>query len=708
MSDKKYYTFEEAAEKLGKTAEELNQMVQRGELRRFQAGKTWQFRTQDVEGLLGGPSGSSDALPIDVTPPATGDDVVFDFGTPSTSDTGRLKAGGSGSIKPGSSMRLPGAQVTSDSDVRQTVAGAEDIQVSGLGSSSKIASGSNLAPKSGTTKRKTGLSAVDRADSGVRLVPIGDDDSDSDVKVVPTSSGDTTTPAAPSDSSGMMLDLGDASRGGGVISVGGPELLLTEEINIDSDFEVSAAPPPASDNPPSSGKLVTKPSSKLGKDAGATANVPASGPGSSGKLATKPSSKLGKDTGATANVAATAPGSSGNLTAKPGSKIAKDPSSSGKLLNDPASSKKTRIQAPPKSGIPAPPPADLGGGSSPFELSEADLELPSGFMQGVIAPSQQPAEKKKPKTSPPPFELTEEEVALGEPGSGKNKPGASGVNLQKPADSGISLEKEPSGSHDQIEFELNLDDEASGTGGPPSKPKTSLQSVSPPAVDSSSEFELTLDEGGGLAPIDAEAPAGTDSEKDIFETDFEMPALEDESGFEPVALDSEDTDLESSDFDLALSDDESGSGPIEVDNSGSAVVDLDEAEAKADEGQKTIVRMRKSKLAKESLQETAEAEVSADESFDGLGSGEDTDEVEAESEEEEAPARPLATVAAAPTSWGIAPAVLMMFCVGPMFLAAIMSFELLNGMWGYQQPAKPTGPLVQFFMDQMGLGGGKK
>jgi hypothetical protein len=63
-----------------------------------------------------------------------------------------------------------------------------------------------------------------------------------------------------------------------------------------------------------------------------------------------------------------------------------------------------------------------------------------------------------------------------------------------------------------------------------------------------SEFELTLDDSGGPP---AEADSG---EKDIFDTDFEVPALE-ESGSEAIALEDADTALESSDFDLALAED---------------------------------------------------------------------------------------------------------------------------------------------------------
>src|SRR5262249_9001612 len=155
-----------------------------------------------------------------------------------------------------------------------------------------------------------------------------------------------------------------------------------------------------------------------------------------------------------------------------------------------------------------------------------------------------------------------EDVTLGELAPKdvlKGSSGASGIGMHSPADSGVDLEK--AGSAEESEFELSLE--------PPSS-KAKAKGPKTPAgapPEGSSEFELTLDEGG-LAPLE------DSGEKDIFETDFDMPALEDESGSEAVPLDEPDTNLESSDFDLAVSD----SGRHEGE-SGSQVVALDEEEA---------------------------------------------------------------------------------------------------------------------------------
>jgi hypothetical protein len=80
----------------------------------------------------------------------------------------------------------------------------------------------------------------------------------------------------------------------------------------------------------------------------------------------------------------------------------------------------------------------------------------------------------------------------------------------------------------------------------------------------------------------------TQRELDAFETDFEVPALDDESGLQAEALEEPDTDLESSDFDLALDDEAASSGEEE----GSQVVALED-DSDGDEGAETIARPRR-------------------------------------------------------------------------------------------------------------------
>ena len=101
------------------------------------------------------------------------------------------------------------------------------------------------------------------------------------------------------------------------------------------------------------------------------------------------------------------------------------------------------------------------------------------------------------------------------------------------------------GSDDDIDFEFSLDIGASGRG-------LSSKSNKRKVEEESSEFELNLDDE--LTPAEDETSAfGEKSSKDdIFETDFEIPALEEDSASEIVSLAENDSELESSDFDLAL------------------------------------------------------------------------------------------------------------------------------------------------------------
>lgn len=238
------------------------------------------------------------------------------------------------------------------------------------------------------------------------------------------------------------------------------------------------------------------------------------------------------------------------------------------------------------------------------------------------------------------FELTlsddSDEVPLGGAREATGKAGKSGVRLNKPADSGISLEKK--GEEEESDFELNLDSATAHKvqGGPKSSKKKTK-------VDSESEFELSLDDSSGeVGKLNLESSAGQ-GDKDIFATDFDIPALE-ESASEAVVLDSSDTSLESSDFDLEES-------AVIEDESASEVVQLDE---------------------------DAVEEVSAEEALA---------EVEEEEEEEElVPAGP----APAP-SWGPLPALVLFPCLFILLIVSFMGFELMHGMWSYRTGgSKPT------------------
>ena len=187
-------------------------------------------------------------------------------------------------------------------------------------------------------------------------------------------------------------------------------------------------------------------------------------------------------------------------------------------------------------------------------------------------------------------------------------------------------------------------------------------------------------------------------ESDIFETDFEVPALDEESGSEAVALDEGDTDLESSDFDLAL---EEGRCSLGDEESGSQVVALED-EAEVDEAAETVQRppRKRGKPAKKK----AAAEEEADELLGGdeepLEELADIDDEEAVAEDEDEAAgrrAPVAAGAAAPPRPRGARCrpLFLLPCLVVMLLAGLMGYELINNMVGYQQPGKVTGFLVR-------------
>jgi hypothetical protein len=315
--------------------------------------------------------------------------------------------------------------------------------------------------------------------------------------------------------------------------------------------------------------------------------------------------------------------------------------------------------------------------SSPaFELSEAELDVPKGETPsgtGQTVDSSSDFDINLPGTdemsavevdSKESQHHKDEEISLGDlPSSGVT--GESGINLGRPTDSGISLEPEGASS-DEIEHELRQ----RATAGPvtPPRPIEPTKEV----ADSSSDFELTLEDSGRLAPLEEERPAAAEKgETDIFETDFEVPALEDESGSQAMALDESDTDLESSDFDLALGEEDMA---VE-DESGSQVVALDDEE-EADEGAATVART--GRRGGPALEEEETGEYAGE-----------------ELEEEVAPSRRAAAVAAAPATWGAFTPIVLLFSFFVLFLVGLMSFELVRGMWGYHQSTRVASPVVR-------------
>jgi excisionase family DNA binding protein len=633
-----YYTLEEAAKVLQVPTDELREMAKKKEIRAFQDRGNWRFKSQDIDeearkrGIGSEPdlqlgdaakqkqkaaAAADDPLAVDFS---LGDDAVplgKDKEVRSTKSGPR-----SPSPKPGSRSPKPG----SDSDVRLVMEGNLDFQIdSDVKVEPSGPKGSGAGPKSSGSGPKSSATRKKVADSGVRMV---DKPSDSDVKVIPDESESAIARKQgkkPSDSD-IRLDKASGKKPGSDAGI------ITEEIDLDAEEARLASQGKAPPKP----KPLTK----------AAPQLPTSSPFElSESDATLDSAKGPKGSGTRA-------------------KKDVDSSSDFELI--------------------------------PFDESKSPVELGSGEI---------------------PLLPGSEDVGLGDlpaPNAGN-----SGINLQDPADSGISLE---SGGSDELEFELSLD---SGTAPKTPKPAAKKPAAKKPAAkkpaakkpakeeaedsssefelsldsspteDSSSEFELSLDESSetvGLKSVDESSSSefeltldsegalnAADSEegKDIFEeTNFEVPALEDESGSEAVAIDEGDTDLEGSDFEISL--DESGT----EEKSDSQVVALEDEE-EADDAAATVARPRKTKSkAAQSGAAEDEAELELDlEDVEGSAPRKKTAAADEEEEEEE-------LVAAAPAEWGLMPALVLFPTVVVMFLVSLMGFEMVQGMWGYHRPAK--------------------
>jgi excisionase family DNA binding protein len=668
-----YYTLEEAAQLLQIPADQLKEMVKRNEIRAFQDRGTLRFRRQEVDELVrsrglgsdpvlqlgdsakpaGGPPSSgtrrkSKAVTDESTSKLAADDKVSlgEHPPAGAKKSGQSSGSGSGgvgkrkTVSPKSpAPRSPYPKGASDSDVR-LVSDPGDLDFHLAGDEAAPAKSKAPEPPKSAPRKKSQLPPPAVSESQVPKMPETSSDSDVKLEGAPAPGGSVVPVGqqgakAPSDSDIRLEDNPLAGPGSGKKR---DEGLITEEIDLDAEAaNIEAARKKskmdkAAKKPPAVPPLPTSSPFELSEneiDVGAEPEVPA---------------EAGKKHDSSGDFELTAPDD-----------------------------------------------------SSPLELSSDELpKLPSGS--------------------------SEEEVTLGElTGAGA---GASGINIQDPGDSGISLE----GSEDEIEFDLSLDagatpkpaksgekvdaassefelslpDEEGLTGQTSDSDSEFELSVAenetrgdkPPDSDSEfeltldeegsseleldaehesssdSEFELTLDEEGGLTALDESSSAtGEEEGKDIFETDFDVPALDEESGSEAVGTDGA-TDLEDSEFELDLE-----TAPDEETGSEDFADDEEEVAPKP----KRKTKMTRARAA------DVEDDVGLDISLD--------DEDEQEEEVEPEPAVSAGAAAAPPAEWGPLPALVLLPSVIVLIIVGLMGFELVQGMWGFHKPS-PVSKLV--------------
>jgi len=295
-------------------------------------------------------------------------------------------------------------------------------------------------------------------------------------------------------------------------------------------------------------------------------------------------------------------------------------------------------------------------------------------------------------------------------GSRVGRGGESGILSRKPNDTGRSLErakgpksgKNPkSGSlpplpnqagasdasdHD-VDFELTLD---AGVGVSSTRLGGSSKSKKKLVTDSDSEFELTLDDpaSGSLetsALDDSSADAG---KGDIFETDFEIPPM-DPSGSEAVQVE---TDIEEV---IDETDAESDSSASEV------VLLEDDEDAPRAKGRSSR-KLGDTEDDDMGDVDLADVELEDEDSVAGALRGVKGTEPD-EDEEEELAVAGAAAGTYRPVPWGIVPTLFLLPAFALTLIGGLMGFELLQTMWGYQQPRKPAAPLVRSLASQFDM-----
>ncbi len=218
---KKYLNLEEAAHLLGMAPDELVRFRERGEIRGFADRGTWKFKSEDVEDFAR--SRDADSSPE----------------VPILDDSPKPKSGSKDPLPGDSGMRRAGAagrfNKASDSDVRLLL-------------------DETLVPGNRDSDPEVVLSQLGTSDSDVRLVEdvggLVDSGSDSDVKLISTSSTDMVLPpSGSSDASdsdvqliGKSPEKGRPSKSGS--SADGSDSDVKLVAPQDSDSDVRLAPPP--------------------------------------------------------------------------------------------------------------------------------------------------------------------------------------------------------------------------------------------------------------------------------------------------------------------------------------------------------------------------------------------------------------------------------------------------------------------------------
>lgn len=655
-----YYTLQEAAQFLGSSADELRQMAHKNQIRSFQDRGTLRFRIQDIQELARQRGAVSDMeLPLGEAPPKTPRSGIAAEGTPETFDFDlALPAGDDDDLVPLGLDPMPGdgpvssrskVKKGSDSDVRLVPQpSVADVKLVGDPGGFSLEPEATAKPPSSKPRPASKLGGPASPPHERRSTlgqPVPEAPRKSQIKVrsqlapgqAKRQSTLRTPPPQPLDSGVRLVPLDDDSNVK-IIGVSSDEIPLgASPIASAADSDIRLERFAKDDSKNEEAMLLTEEINLDAELQKALEPVPAP--------KVKPKSAM-------------APQMPAFPTESPF-----ELSSDGRSKLASASS--------------------IGGTTAPGDSGSSDFEL---------TPS---------KDSSSDFDLVpsaEGDITL-------EGAGGDDFSLELPDDVGLqggdegsmdfdlTLEASPAPKQEQgdsEEFELSLDDGSSGDQTPLSSDDSGFEltldagdsSAGSDPGSSDSEFELTLDDSGQM---EASSDSG---EKDIFETDFDVPALEDESGSQVAALD---TDLEGSEFDFALGDSDGES----EDPSGSAVVALDDIES--EEGDEVEVeeeeedpKPKKKGKDKKKKSKLASSEFSELEEYDDV-------EVPASAvSEEDIPAREVVREKwLRPAPWGALPVVFMLPCVLLMFVVGILGFELVQSAGGYKSAGYLTRTIAQ-------------
>ncbi len=240
--EQKFVSFEDVIEKLGITAERLHELREEGQLRAYRDGKSWKFRTDEIEGMF--ESGVPDAPPpsdiglvspadlVEAAPIDSTDDDDFGLSLVAEDD---LESNSRDSEKVAAEKSDPNLEM--DLDDTDPVPGDSELEIAGL-DDTVTTSGSDIAldlelPEPGPSdsillsEETLGESVSGSPSTIIGKDKIGADDADleltldeeedviagkSDVKLSPAD-GASDVLSAGVVGSGVLDDLGDASGG---------------------------------------------------------------------------------------------------------------------------------------------------------------------------------------------------------------------------------------------------------------------------------------------------------------------------------------------------------------------------------------------------------------------------------------------------------------------------------------------------------------